>query len=57
MKRPANDNTRGPIVELVAIGDGRALARVLARVLVRRELIRVNAIPDPLHCEIECAAG
>ena len=57
MKRAANDNTRGPIIELAAAGDGRALARVLARVLVRRELIRVNAIPDPVHCEIERAAG
>ena len=57
MKRAANDNSRGPIVELTATGDGRALARVLARVLVRRELIVANAIPDPVHFEIERAAG
>jgi hypothetical protein len=56
MKRPANDNER-PIVRLTPTGDGRALARVLARVLVRRELIRLNAIPEAVHCENHRAAG
>ena len=51
--KPANDN----VVVLRPVGDGRAVARVLARVLVRRELIRANAIPDPVHFEIERAAG
>ena len=55
--KPANDNTRGSIVVLTPTGDGRAVARVLARVLVRRELILANAIPDPVHFEIERAAG
>jgi hypothetical protein len=55
VKRAANDN--GPRVELVATGDGRALARALARVLVRRELILANAIPHPVHCSDEREAG
>ena len=51
------ERTHGPIVVLVPTGDGRPLARTLARVLVRRELIRANAIPDPVHCENLRAAG
>lgn len=55
--KAANDNSRGSIVELSPVGEGRTLARVLARVLVRRELILANAIPDPVHCEIQRVAG
>jgi hypothetical protein len=40
VKGAANCNT--PILELRASGDGRALYRALARVLVRREVIAVN---------------
>ena len=57
MKRAANDNAGAPIVALTPTGDVRDLARVLARVLVRRELILANAIPDPVHSEIQLAAG
>jgi hypothetical protein len=57
MKRAANDNAPGPRVVLTPIGDGIALARALARVLVRRELILANAIPDPVHCKDERKAG
>ena len=60
MKRPsaANDNAPSPIVvTLTPIGDGIALARTFARVLVRRELIIANAIPIRLHCKDELAAG
>jgi hypothetical protein len=57
MKHPANDNASGPIVLLTPIGDGIALARALARVLVRRELILSNAIPDPIHCTEERQVG
>ncbi len=57
MKRPANDNAVRPVLDLVPTGDGRELARVLARVIVRRELILANAIPDPVHCDNERAAG
>ena len=57
IKHPANDNAPGPIVVLTPIGDGIALARALARVLVRRELILANANPDPVHCEDERKAG
>ena len=46
----ANDNARAPIVVLTPVGNGIELARALARVLVRRELIVANAIPDPVHC-------
>lgn len=34
-----------PILDLRVSSDGRALARALARVLVRQELIFANAIP------------
>lgn len=57
MKRPANDNVPGPIVVLTPIGDGISLARVLARVLVQRELILANAIPEPVHCKDQRTAG
>jgi len=56
-KRPANDNACSPIVVLTPIGDGFALARALARVLVRRELILVNVIPDSVHCKDQREAG
>jgi len=54
---PANDNERGPIVILTPVGDGIALARTLVRVLVRRELIKANAIRDSTHCTDERRAG
>jgi hypothetical protein len=57
MKRPANDNASSPIVVLTPTGDGIALARALARVLVRRELIIANAIADQVHCRDERKAG
>lgn len=41
-----------PIVRLRATGDGRALARTLARVLVRRELTQEGAISVVDDCEI-----
>jgi hypothetical protein len=55
--QPANDNAHDPIVDLTPIGDGIALARALARVLVRRELIGANAIPAAVHCKNERKAG
>ena len=39
-----------PIIALEPIGNGRALAHVLARVLVRRELILADALPEATHC-------
>ena len=56
-KHAANDNASGPIVVLTPIGDGIALAQVLARILVRRELLLANAIPDLAHCQDEHEAG
>ncbi len=53
----ANDNAGRPIVVLRPTGDGRELARALARVLVRRELIFANAIPEAVDCENLPAAG
>jgi len=54
---PANDNKHGPIVILTPVGDGIALAKTLVRVLVRRELIKANAIRDSTHCTDERRAG
>lgn len=48
-KEPRN---AGPIVCLRPTGDGRALARTLARVLVRRALIREGAMPALGDCTI-----
>lgn len=56
MKPPANTNER-PIVQLRSLGDGHSLARVLARVLVRRELMFATAIPEPTDCDHLRAAG
>lgn len=42
----------GPIVRLRPTGDGRALARTLARVLVRHALAQEGAIPAHDDCEI-----
>ena len=51
---PANENW--PIVRLHSVGDGRALAKVLVRVLVRRALLEEGIVPDvsKLH---EASAG
>ncbi len=53
--RSANDNW--PIVKLRAVGDGRALAKALVQVLVRRALISEGVIPSAEHCEIDTRAG
>jgi hypothetical protein len=42
----------GPIVRLQPTGDGRVLARTLARVLVRRALVQEGALPAPGDCAI-----
>jgi hypothetical protein len=42
----------GPIVRLRPTGDGRALARTLARVLVRRALIQEGGLPASADCTI-----
>jgi hypothetical protein len=42
----------GPIVSLRPSGDGRALARALARVLVRRALVQEAALPGLTDCAI-----
>ena len=54
-QRPANDNR--PTVMLQPTGDGKALYRALARVLVRRELLVLNAIPEPIASDDTRAAG
>lgn len=46
-QQPARD---GPIIELRPVGDGRRFVRVLARTLVRRELIAAGLIGDPDAC-------
>jgi hypothetical protein len=40
----------GPLVHLRFTGDGGALARTLARVLVRRALLQEGALPAPDDC-------
>jgi len=52
---PANDNW--PIVELVPVGDGTALARALVRVLVRRALISEGVFPVGDGCSNRRRAG
>lgn len=52
---PANDNW--PLVELVPVGDGTALARALVRVLVRRALIREGVFSVGDDCSDRKRAG
>jgi hypothetical protein len=52
---PANENW--PIVELVAVGDGEALARALVRVLVRRALISEGVFTVDDDCSDQRRAG
>jgi hypothetical protein len=52
---PANENW--PIVELVAVGDGEALARALVRVLVRRALISEGVFTIGDDCSDQRRAG
>ncbi len=56
-----NDNADGqelsPILVLKPTGNGKALYRTLARVLVRQELIFARLIAEPSDCEIPRAAG
>ena len=54
---PANGNLAQPIVSLTPSGDGRALYRALARVVVRRELMSVTAAADLAGCDAERIAG
>ena len=55
-EKPVNDNQR-PIVVLHPMWDGISLARVLARVFVRRELMFATEIADAVDCENASAAG
>lgn len=48
---------RAPILDIRRVGDGRALSRTLARIIVRRELISAGAIPDPDRCDDPPLAG
>ena len=52
---PANDNW--PIVKLVPVGDGVALARTLVRVLVRRALINEGVFSVDGGCDDQTRAG
>lgn len=52
---PANENW--PIVTLVPVGDGVALARVLVRVLVRRALISEGVFSVDDGCDDQTCAG
>ena len=45
------------ILDLKHTGDGRAVARALARVIVRRELIFANANDERTDCEVARSAG
>lgn len=54
-RAPANENW--PIVELVPVGDGAALARALVRVLVRRALISEGVFSVGEGCSDQKHAG
>lgn len=45
-----------PYLELRSTGDGRALARALARVIVRQELKFATSIDERPGCGLESAA-
>ena len=54
----ANTNTSAkPVLDLKAVGDGRSVAKALARVIVRRELIFANLIEERSDCSDPRAAG
>ena len=54
----ANTNTSAkPVLDLRRLGDGRLVARALARVIVRRELIFANLIDERSDCSDPRAAG
>lgn len=46
-----------PYIDLRRAGDGRAFARVLARVIVRQQLNFANSMGDRARCDNERAAG
>jgi len=46
-----------PYLHLCHAGDGRALARVLARVIVRQQLNFANLIGNSARCDAERAVG
>ena len=52
---PANDNS--PILKLRYVGDGDAVAQVLARILVRRALVAEGILKAPAHCKDRKRAG
>ncbi len=54
-RTPANSNS--PLLELTHVGDGRALYRALARVIVRRELISMGILNGSDRCDDTRAAG
>jgi hypothetical protein len=55
--KPAAIASERPLVELRAVGDGRAVAQTLARVIVRRELIFASLIDERTDCDNQRAAG
>jgi hypothetical protein len=50
-------NTNGPKLALKRVGDGRAVYRALAHVIVRRELISMGILNDSDRCDETRAAG
>jgi hypothetical protein len=50
-------NSNGPLVQLEHVGDGRAVYRAIARVIVRRELIAMGILNDRDRCEETRQAG
>ena len=54
--RPANANIGRPIIVLEPTGDGAALYRTLARVIVRREMKFAREISTETSCEAAKAA-
>ncbi len=46
-RKPIASNDNAPLLDLHVIGDGRAFVQVLARSIVRRELIAAGLVPAP----------
>lgn len=45
--KPIASNDNAPLLDLHVVGDGRSFVQVLARSIVRRELIAAGLVPAP----------
>jgi hypothetical protein len=54
---PRTPRIAPPLLDLHPVGEGRALARALARVIVRQQLNFANSNADAARCDASRAAG